>query len=76
MTEKETRISIANNDIASAFFGTGDENFRYLRSLVPADISARGSEIYVKGAEAEVNQATELVNSLLDICRTGRSADH
>ena len=31
MTEKETRISIANNDIASAFFGTGDENFRYLK---------------------------------------------
>jgi phosphate starvation-inducible PhoH-like protein len=67
LIEKEERISIANNDIASAFFGTGDENFRYLRSLCPADISARGSEIYVKGAEEEVDQATELVNSLIDI---------
>lgn len=67
MIEKEERISIANNDIASAFFGSGDENFRYLRSLCPADLSARGSDIYVKGAEDEVNQATELVNSLIDI---------
>lgn len=67
MIEKEERISIANNDIASAFFGSGDENFRYLRSLCPADLSARGSDIYVKGAEEEVNQATELVNSLIDI---------
>lgn len=67
MIEKEQRISIANNDIASAFFGSGDENFRYLRSLCPADISARGSDIYVKGAEDEVNQAAELVNSLIDI---------
>ena len=42
MTEKETRISIANNDIASAFFGTGDENFRYLRSRSRL-ISQRGA---------------------------------
>lgn len=67
MSEKEQRISIANNDVASAFFGSGDENFRYLRSLCPADISARGSDIYVKGAEEEVDQATELLNSLIDI---------
>lgn len=70
LIEKEERISIASNRTAAAFFGSGDENFRYLRSLCRADISARGSDIHVKGAEDEVSQASELVNSLIDI------ADH
>ena len=67
MAEKETRISIQDNAQAAIFFGTGDENFRYLRSITKADISARGSDIYVKGAGEDVDRTVELVNSLLDI---------
>lgn len=67
MAEKETRISIQDNAQAAIFFGTGDENFRYLRSITKADISARGSDIYVKGSGEDVDRTVELVNSLLDI---------
>ncbi len=67
MIEKEEHISIANNRTAAAFFGSKDENFRHLRRLCPADISARGSDIYIKGTEADVKQASELVNSLIEI---------
>jgi len=48
-------------------FGAGDENFRYLRSISSADISARGSDIYIKGSEEDVNFAADLINSLLDV---------
>jgi len=67
LAEKETRISIQDNAQAAIFFGTGDENFRYLRSITKADISARGSDIYVKGSGEDVDRTVELVNSLLDI---------
>jgi phosphate starvation-inducible PhoH-like protein len=67
LAEKETRISIKDNGQAAAFFGTGDENFRYLRSIARADISARGSDIYVKGSGEDVDKTVELVNSLMDI---------
>lgn len=66
MTEKETRISIGDNSLAAVLFGTGDENFRYLRSLLAAELSARGSDVYIKGSEEDVSFAANLINSLLD----------
>lgn len=67
MAEKETRITIADNQQAAIFFGTGDENFKYLRSLSNADITARGADICIKGEEEDARQAYDLVNDLLDI---------
>jgi len=67
LTDKETRISIGDNSLAAILFGTGDENFRYLRSISAAEISARGSDVYIKGNEEDVNFAADLINSLLDI---------
>ncbi|HBQ86843.1 MAG TPA: phosphate starvation-inducible protein PhoH [Syntrophomonas sp.] len=67
MAEKETRITIADNQQAAIFFGTGDENFKYLRSLSDADITARGADICIKGEEEDTRQAYDLVNDLLDI---------
>ena len=56
MAEKEARISLKDNKEAAIFFGSGDDNFKYLRSICPADISARGADIYIKGnTEEEVN---------------------
>lgn len=67
MAEKETRITIADNQQAAIFFGTGDENFKYLRSLSNAEITARGADICIKGEEEDARQAYDLVNDLLDV---------
>lgn len=67
MSEKETRITIADNKQAAVFFGTGDENFKYLRSLSNAEIMARGNDICIKGEEEDARNAYDLINSLLDI---------
>ncbi|NLU47407.1 MAG: PhoH family protein, partial [Syntrophomonadaceae bacterium] len=37
------------------------------RSISSSDISARGSDIYIKGSEEDVNFAADLINSLLDV---------
>jgi phosphate starvation-inducible PhoH-like protein len=67
LSEKETRITIADNKQAAVFFGTGDENFKYLRSLSNAEIMARGNDICIKGEEEDARNAYDLINSLLDI---------
>lgn len=67
MTEKEATVSIRDNRQAAAFFGTGDDNFRYLRQVSPAEIHARGGEIFIQGSEADVERTVDLINALLDI---------
>ena len=66
MTEKESKISIGDNQKAAVFFGIGDENFKHLRSICNAEISARGAEIYVKGKEDDVNNTVQLLNQLIE----------
>ena len=73
MAEKETRISMGDNNTAAVLFGSGDENFRYLRGICPADITARGTEIYIKGEEQDVDYAFDLVHSLIDIAEKEKS---
>lgn len=65
--ERETRIVITDNQKAAVFFGSGDENFRYLKNICPADISARGSSIYIKGNEKDLNYTFNLIHSLIDL---------
>ncbi|MDD3852026.1 MAG: PhoH family protein [Syntrophomonadaceae bacterium] len=70
MLEKENKITIGNIESATIFFGSGDENFRYLRSISGADISARGAEVFIKGKQEEVEFSSELIRNLLDIVET------
>lgn len=72
MADKETRISIGDNQLAAIFFGSGDENFRYLRTIVEADVSARGSDVYIKGSEEAVDYVYELLQSLLEVAESER----
>ncbi|QGT99986.1 Phosphate starvation-inducible protein PhoH, predicted ATPase [Candidatus Syntrophocurvum alkaliphilum] len=67
MVEKETKILINDNQKAAIFFGTGDENFKHLKQLCDADVSARGSDIHIKGQKESVDKAYNLIHSLLDI---------
>ncbi len=67
MIEKEAKISLKDNQQAAVFFGTSDENFRYLRELCSADIFARGTELYVKGREEDVDKTLELLQGLIEI---------
>ncbi len=69
MPETENKIEIFDNQQAAVFFGAGDENFRYLKSICAADISARGGDINIRGEEEQVNYAYNLINSLLDIVK-------
>jgi phosphate starvation-inducible PhoH-like protein len=62
----ESKIVIEDNGLAAIFFGNEDENFRYLRSVVPAEIFARGGEITIKGDKNEVSFAENLVNRLIE----------
>lgn len=70
MARKEAKIAIEDNAKAAVFFGAGDENFKYLKTLVNADISARGSQIYITGEEKDVNTAYEFINNLIDIAES------
>lgn len=72
MADKETRVSIGDNQLAAIFFGSGDENFRYLRTIVEADVSARGSDVYIKGSEEAVDYVYELLQSLLEVAESER----
>lgn len=72
MADKETRVSIGDNQLAAIFFGSGDENFRYLRTIVEADVSARGSDVYIKGSEEAVDHVYELLQSLLEVAESER----
>lgn len=67
MAEQEVKISIGDNSKAAAFFGAGDENFKYLKSLCNAEVYARGSDIFIRGEEEHVEEASELIHSLIDV---------
>lgn len=69
MSLKEMIISIPDNNSAAAFFGIGDENFRHLRSISPASLSARGADVCIKGEEEDVDYASGLMNRLIDIVK-------
>lgn len=67
MAENEAKIVISNNTKAAAFFGNGDENFKYLKEISDAELSARGSQINIKGNDEDVKLAFDLIQNLLDI---------
>ncbi len=67
MTDNEAKIVINNNEKAAAFFGNGDENFKYLKELSNAELSARGSQINIKGNKEDVDLTFELIQNLLDV---------
>ena len=66
MTEKEAKIAIADNNIAALFFGSEDENFRYLVSVAPAEVYARGGEMTIVGNEEQVKFTADLINRLIE----------
>lgn len=67
MAEREAKVIIEDNQQAAIFFGTGDANFHHLVGICTAEITARGSEIYIRGEEKDVAYAQKLINSLLEI---------
>ena len=67
MANKEAKIVINSNEKAAIFFGNGDENFKYIKELSDAELSARGSQIIIRGSDEEVKLAFDLVQNLLDI---------
>ncbi len=67
MAEHELKISIGDNRKAAVFFGAGDENFKHLKDLCNAEVYARGSDIFIRGEEEHVQEAYELIHSLLDV---------
>lgn len=72
MPEKQARISITENLDAAIFFGANDENFRYLVESCPAEITARGGEIQIRGEEKSVDDTFNVIHSLLDIVKSER----
>ena len=67
MADKEAKIVINNNEKAAVFFGNGDENFKYIQGLSQAELSARGSQIIIRGSDEDVKLTFDLVQNLLDI---------
>ncbi|NLV16215.1 MAG: PhoH family protein [Syntrophomonadaceae bacterium] len=70
MSAKEIHLFINDNQEAAIFFGSKDENFKHLLKLTPAEISARGGEIFIRGEEADVDEAEALINQVLDIVKS------
>ncbi|NLB88143.1 MAG: PhoH family protein [Syntrophomonadaceae bacterium] len=67
MADHEIKISIGDNRNAAVFFGAGDENFKYLKNLCNAEVYARGGDIFIRGEEEHVEEASELIHSLIDV---------
>lgn len=67
MAEKESKYAIKNNQHAAIFFGAGDENFRYLKEISGAEMSARGADIYVRGPEEQVDYTMQLISDLMEM---------
>lgn len=67
MAIKEAKVLIQDNQQAAIFFGTGDENLKHLLDICAADVVARGSEIYIRGEEKDVDYALQLIHGLIDI---------
>lgn len=67
MAVKESKYAITNNGQAAIFFGTGDENFRYLQEVSGVEMSARGAEIFMRGEEDQVDYSLQLIDDLMDI---------
>ncbi len=67
MAEKESKYTIINNQHAAIFFGTGDQNFRYLKEISGAEMSARGADIYVHGPEEQVDYTMQLISDLMEM---------
>jgi len=70
LSAKEIHLFINDNQEAAIFFGSKDENFKHLLKLTPAEISARGGEIFIRGEEADVDEAEALINQVLDIVKS------
>jgi len=64
---KESKYVIKDNQQAAIFFGTGDENFRYLQEISGVEMSARGADIYVQGQEEKVDHSLQLIAELMEI---------
>ncbi|MEN6350024.1 MAG: PhoH family protein [Syntrophomonas sp.] len=75
MEEKEAKLSIKDNHQAAIFLGTGDENFRYLKKICPAEIWARGTDVFVKGNSEDVENTLSLLESLIDMVETEGQLD-
>lgn len=65
--DKEIKISVNDNRKAAIFLGMADENLKHIKGLCEAEIWARGTDIYIKGADEELNFAHTLVLSLLQV---------
>jgi len=64
---KESKYVIKDNQQAAIFFGTGDENFRYLQEISGVEMSARGADIYIQGQEEKVDHSLQLIAELMEI---------
>jgi phosphate starvation-inducible protein PhoH and related proteins len=64
---KESKYAIKDNQQAAIFFGTGDENFRYLQEVSGVEMSARGADIYIQGQEEQVDHSLQLIAELMEI---------
>lgn len=73
MAHKELRIALENNQQAAAIFGTNDENLRYLAEICHVDLSSRDGEIGIKGDENHVDEAFNLLHSLINIIESEKS---
>lgn len=67
MAVKEAKVVIQSNEQAAIFFGAGDENLHHLESICKVELAARGSDIYIRGEEKEIEYALKLINSLIEI---------
>ncbi|MDR1852205.1 MAG: PhoH family protein [Propionibacteriaceae bacterium] len=52
--------------------GAGDENLRVLERELRASLHVRGNEITIKGTEADVQRAVDVLSELVAIVRTGQ----
>ena len=68
----ERIISLQNNRETQALFGTYDKNIRAIEKQFSIKISTRGGELKLDGEAKNIQNATALVDSLLDSIRKGK----
>ncbi|MEI5905798.1 PhoH family protein [Bacillus spongiae] len=75
MTEmvKTINVTLTNPSEASALFGAGDSHLKIIEEQLNVTIISRGGDIFVSGADEDVQDTNKVLSTLLIVLRKGIS---
>jgi len=69
----EISIQVSSQNEAMILFGLEDRNLKLIRDALPVTVTARRGTVRLSGEKASVEEAADLINSLLAMIRNGET---